>query len=58
MNKIKLEVNPASFCDPSLSCKGLTPGGKMPEEEIREAAQTTIQEALYLDQYYKVYHST
>ena len=45
-NKIKLEVNPASFCDPSLSCKGLTPGGKMPEEEIREAAQTTIQEAL------------
>ena len=45
-NKIKIEVNPAALCDPSMSCKGLSPGGKMPKEEIEEAAQTTIQEAL------------
>jgi Fe-S-cluster containining protein len=45
-NKIKLDINPAALCDPSLSCKGLSSGGKMPEEEIGEAAQTTIQEVL------------
>ena len=45
-NKIKLDINPAALCDPSRSCKGLSPGGKMPEEDMGEAAQTTIQEAL------------
>jgi Fe-S-cluster containining protein len=45
-NKIKLDINPAALCDPSLSCKGISPGGKMPEEDMGEAAQTTIQEAL------------
>ncbi len=45
-NKIKLGINPAALCDPSQSCKGLSPGGKMPEEDMEEAAQTTIQEAL------------
>jgi hypothetical protein len=45
-NKIKLEVNPAALCDPSLTCKGLSPGCKMPEGEMAEAARTTIQEAL------------
>jgi Fe-S-cluster containining protein len=45
-NKIKLDINPAALCDPSLSCKGLSPGGKMPEGDMGEAAQTTIQEAL------------
>jgi Fe-S-cluster containining protein len=45
-NKIKLDINPAAICDPSLSCKGLSPSGKMPKGDIGEAAQTTIQEAL------------
>jgi len=45
-NKIKLDVNPAALCDPSLSCKGLSRGCKMPEGDMGEAAQTTIQEAL------------
>ncbi len=48
-NKIKLDINPATLCDPALSCKGLSHGGKIPEEkmeEMKEAAQTTIQESL------------
>ena len=45
-NKIKLDVNPAARCDPTLSCKGLSRGCKMPEAVMGEAAQTTIQEAL------------
>ena len=45
-NKIKLDINPAALCDPALSCKGLFPGGKIPEGNIEEAAWTTIQEAL------------
>jgi hypothetical protein len=45
-NKIKLDINPAALCDPSLSCKGLSPGGKTPEGDMGEAAQTIIQEAL------------
>jgi len=45
-NKIKLELNPASFCDPSLSCKGISPSGKMPAEDMSEAAQIIVQEAL------------
>ncbi len=45
-NKIKLDISPAALCDPSLSFKGLSSGGKMPEGNIGEAAQTTIQEAL------------
>jgi Fe-S-cluster containining protein len=45
-NKIKLDINPAALCDPSLSCKGLSPSGKLPEIDMGEAAQTTIQEAL------------
>jgi len=45
-NKIKLDINPAALCDPSLSCKGLSPGCKMPEGDMGEAAQTIIQEAL------------
>jgi Fe-S-cluster containining protein len=45
-NKIKLGINPAALCDPSRSCKGLSLSSKMSKEEIAEAAQTTIQEAL------------
>jgi Fe-S-cluster containining protein len=45
-NKIKLEINPAALCDPVMSCKGLSLTGKMPEGDMGEAAQTTIQEAL------------
>jgi Fe-S-cluster containining protein len=45
-HKIILEINPAALCDPSLCCKGLSYDGKIPEEEMREAAQTTVQEAL------------
>jgi Fe-S-cluster containining protein len=45
-NKIKLDINPAALCDPALSCKGLSHGGKMPKGDIEEAAQTTIQEVL------------
>ena len=45
-NQIRLDINPAALCDPSLSCKGLSSGGKMPEADMREAAQTTIKEAL------------
>jgi Fe-S-cluster containining protein len=45
-NKIELDINPAALSDPSLSCKGLCSGDKMPVEEMTKAAQTTIQEAL------------
>jgi Fe-S-cluster containining protein len=48
-NKIRLDTNPAVVCDPALSCKGLIRGGKITEEkmeEIKEAAQITIQESL------------
>jgi len=45
-NKIKLDINPAVLCDSSLSCKGLSYGDKMSEEEMGEAARTTIREAL------------
>jgi Fe-S-cluster containining protein len=44
--KIKLDINPAALCDPSLSCRGISHSGKIPEGDIGEAAQTTIQEAL------------
>lgn len=45
-NKIKLDINPAAICDPALSYKRLSHGGKMLKGDIEEAAQTTIQEVL------------
>ena len=45
-NKIQLDISPAALCNPSLSFKRLSSGSKMPEGNIGEAAQTTIQEVL------------